>query len=129
MKKSIKIIIIVFSVVILIGASLFWMYRNPKFDYESEEKLKSIPTICVVETYFNMPVPVDISENWHEWGETLVEYHFLYEQKYESHDVNYKTTLKNGETIVEFTGNGTKADGETEEIYDMVVLPFELYGG
>ena len=128
MKKCKIILIAVFAAIVIIGSAFYGMYRHPKYHYEQSGKLKAVPTVCAVETYFGMPVPKDIALNWHEWAERLVSQHYLYEGEYTSHDVSYETSTEKDSTTIVFWGTGTKEDGAVEQIQDTVTLPFRLYG-
>lgn len=128
MRNWKKIVAVCVIIVAIAAGILFWAYRHPSYDYEASGTLTSIPTICKVDTYFNLPVPYDITVNWHEWAEALISQHYLYEENYISHEVIYNTYVRDGETIVEFFGTGTTDNNEQLQIRDKVILPYELYG-
>lgn len=122
-KKKIFTICIVF--VLIVSGFLYWVYRHPYYQYQKDGILTADSGVAVTSAG---PIPKDIEQNSLKWAETLRHQHYLFEERYVSHEATYHTTVQDSCTIIVFQGTGVTANNDTEEIYDVITLPFRLYG-
>lgn len=122
-QKKVLTFCIVF--VLIFSVFLYWMYRHPDYQYQKDGILTADSGVAVTSGW---PIPKDIEQNSLKWAETLRHQHYLYQERYVSHEATYRTTVQDSCTIIVFQGTGVTAYNETEEIYDVITLPFRLYG-
>lgn len=125
MKEKHKVWAVAIVFILVVCGIVYWRYRHPVYEYQKDGVLTADSGIVVTT---DTPIPKDIAENSRKWAEALRAQDALYTKKFLSHDVRYSTTVRDGETILDFQGTGVTADQENVGIQDTVTLPFVLYG-